>query len=381
MFNRNDTSGFRPCYRYGNNFLTIYSTGTHAHGFFVLNTVAGCDIRDNLSSLREDIGVCLQHDCLFPQLTVLEHVVFFSKIKGLYAKKSQEECVSAITTSIEDVALGEKLHSFAKDLSGGMKRKLSVAIAFCGDSKVIFLDEPTSGMDPFSRRFTWNVIRSYRENRCIVLTTHFMDEADILGDRIAIMAEGQLRCVGSSLFLKKAYGVGYNLTIIKRLNTNLEKKEDRQSEEEKEEENDTETRADLSNLESVVTGAVPSATVLSNAGSEISFQLPIRDSDKFVRMFEELDNLTSAQIIESYGVSITTLDEVFLKVARGERVSAEANAENVETDPVREQCSLDLDEGPQFQRHLRALFAKRAKNFKVSTRISQYCFFQCNHPI
>lgn len=64
-------------------------------------------------------------------------------------------------------------------------------------------DEPTSGMDPYSRRFTWNVIRQHREGRVIILVTHFMDEADLLGDRIAIMGDGKLRCCGSSLFLKK----------------------------------------------------------------------------------------------------------------------------------------------------------------------------------
>ena len=90
---------------------------------------------------------------------------------------SYEEAEKSVMTSIEDVALLEKRNTYSKNLSGGMKRKLSVAIAFCGDSKTVLLDEPTSGMDPFSRRFTWNVIRQYRENRCIVLTTHFMDEA------------------------------------------------------------------------------------------------------------------------------------------------------------------------------------------------------------
>ena len=101
--------------------------------------VAGYDIRTDLSLLRENIGVCLQHDCLFPQLTVEEHVVFFSTVKGLYTKKSKEECQKSVISAIEDVALLEKRQCFSKDLSGGMKRKLSVAIAFCGDSKVVFL--------------------------------------------------------------------------------------------------------------------------------------------------------------------------------------------------------------------------------------------------
>ena len=104
-----------------------------------------------------------------------EHIEFFSRLKGLYTKYPKDEVEAKILKCIEDVALLEKRNTLSKNLSGGMKRKLSLAIAFCGESKTVLLDEPTSGMDPFSRRFTWNVIRQYRQDRCIVLTTHFMD--------------------------------------------------------------------------------------------------------------------------------------------------------------------------------------------------------------
>jgi len=72
--------------------------------------------------------------------------------------------------------------------------------------QVVILDEPTSGMDPAARRETWDILQKYKEGRTIVLTTHFMDEADLLGDRIAIMAEGTVKCCGTSHFLKKRYG-------------------------------------------------------------------------------------------------------------------------------------------------------------------------------
>jgi ABC-type multidrug transport system ATPase subunit len=75
------------------------------------------------------------------------------------------------------------------------------------------LDEPTSGMDPTARRSIWDMLKKYKENRIIILTTHYMDEADVLGDRIAIMSQGQIKCVGSSLFLKNKFGVGYLLQI------------------------------------------------------------------------------------------------------------------------------------------------------------------------
>ena len=85
-------------------------------------TVAGYDTRTDLALLRENIGVCLQHDCLFPQLTVYEHIQFFSKVKGLYSQKTDEECKESIMKAIEDVALLEKRNSYSRDLSGGMKR-------------------------------------------------------------------------------------------------------------------------------------------------------------------------------------------------------------------------------------------------------------------
>ena len=133
--------------------------------------VAGYDVRSQMALVREKIGICLQHDCLFPLLTVREHIEFFGRLKGIYDSLPKKEADESVRTSIEDVALLDKRNTLSKDLSGGMKRKLSVAIAFCGNSKTVILDEPSSGMDPFSRRFVWNLIRQYRESRCIVLTT------------------------------------------------------------------------------------------------------------------------------------------------------------------------------------------------------------------
>ena len=109
-------------------------------------TVAGKDIRTEMQGIRQDIGICLQHNCLFPTLTVREHIQFFSRLKGLYSQFSKSEAEARVDQAIRDVALFEKRNTLSKKLSGGMKRKLSVAMAFCGGSKVVLLDEPTSGM-------------------------------------------------------------------------------------------------------------------------------------------------------------------------------------------------------------------------------------------
>ena len=100
------------------------------------------------------------------------------------------------SSNIAAVGLTEKREQFSCTLSGGMKRKLSIGIAVIGGSQVVFLDEPTSGMDPYSRRATWDIIKDCKAGRVMLFTTHFMDEADLLGDRIAIMSAGRLNCCG-----------------------------------------------------------------------------------------------------------------------------------------------------------------------------------------
>merc|ERR1711871_116384 len=193
------------------------------------------------------------------------------------------EIKDEVQRMIEAVGLTEKKNTASKLLSGGQKRKLSVSIAFIGGSPVVFLDEPTSGMDPYSRRFTWNIIRNHKEGRVIVLTTHFMDEADLLGDRIAIMGHGKLKCCGSSLFLKKVFGVGYSMTLEKKEAHNF----------------------NVSKVENLVKSHVHEAKLLSDAGKEISYQLPFNASHAFPKLFEAIDSRFSYLDIESYGISVT----------------------------------------------------------------------------
>ncbi|GLD96661.1 hypothetical protein PINS_up005344 [Pythium insidiosum] len=251
-------------------------------------TLYGRSIRNDFNELRQIMGICPQHDVLFNDMTVEEHLRLFGTMKRVPPHKLQAE----VDKMIQEVGLTEKRRVLSKNLSGGQKRKLSVAIAFIGDSKLVFLDEPTSGMDPYSRRFTWNLLQRNREDRVIVLTTHFMDEADILGDRIAIMADGQLCCAGSSLFLKNRYGAGYNLTLIKS------------------------PGCDVEAVSRFLRKYVSDSKCLSSYGSEIVFQLPSHASSLFPPLLESLDANMRSLGIQQYGISVTTLEEVFLRIAR-----------------------------------------------------------------
>ncbi|ETE57846.1 ATP-binding cassette sub-family A member 12, partial [Ophiophagus hannah] len=96
-----------------------------------------------------------------------------------------------------------------------MKRKLSISIALLGGSKVVILDEPTTGVDPCSRRGIWEIISKNRKGRTIILSTHHLDEAEVLSDRIAFLEHGGLKCCGSPFYLKETYGSGYHLTLTK----------------------------------------------------------------------------------------------------------------------------------------------------------------------
>eukprot|EP00947_MAST-08B_sp_MAST-8B-sp1_P005240 g5240.t1 len=133
-------------------------------------SVFGFNVNGNRASIRSYLGVCPQHDILWPDVTVFQHLQLFAVIKGVPPSRVTGECDKFIA----EVGLTEKRDVAAGTLSGGQRRKLSLAIALVGDSKVVVLDEPTSGMDPYSRRFTRDVIQKHREGRIVVLTTHFM---------------------------------------------------------------------------------------------------------------------------------------------------------------------------------------------------------------
>jgi ABC-2 type transport system ATP-binding protein len=147
-------------------------------------TLAGLDIRRQKSAVQQIIGVQFQATALFPELTVLETLQFF---RSLYPRGSDPRQL------LRDVALEEKAKARPQDLSGGQRQRLALALTLVNDPKVIFLDEPTAALDPQSRRMLWDIVLKLRDNgKTILITTHHMDEAQILCDRIAIMDAGQI---------------------------------------------------------------------------------------------------------------------------------------------------------------------------------------------
>merc|ERR1711865_424666 len=249
-------------------------------------SIAGKDLHTELPSIFSNIGVCPQFDVCWPELTIEEHLRFYARVKGVPRLKEDEE----INKLINDIGLidAHKKKSISKELSGGMRRRLSLAIALVGKPPVVFLDEPTTGLDPETKRNIWTLIDSFKKNRCVVLTTHSMDEADALCARIGIMSHGRLRCIGENLHLKSIYGSGYRIDV----------------------------RFEQGCVEDAIQfmkKMVPNATLDGghSGGETLEFQLPT-GSVKLSKVMRLLNGRPSSAGILDYGIRQTSLEEVFL---------------------------------------------------------------------
>ncbi|KAF5648374.1 ABC transporter [Fusarium sp. NRRL 52700] len=160
---------------------------------------------------RGGLGIAPQKNVLWDDLTVEEHIRIFNHLKSPNARATAQE----IEDLIRSVDLYKKRKAFAKTLSGGQKRKLQLGLMLTGGSAVCCVDEVSSGIDPLSRRKLWDIILAERGRRTMILTTHFLDEADLLADHIAILSKGTLRAEGSSVALKDNMGGGYRVHVPK----------------------------------------------------------------------------------------------------------------------------------------------------------------------
>jgi len=155
---------------------------------------------------RQEIGVCPQFDAM-DQLTVREHLMLYARVRGIVEPRKRVEGL------IKGVGLTEFADRMAEKLSGGNKRKLSLAIALIGDPKVVLLDEPSSGMDPLAKRNMWRTLEKFRHGRSILLTTHSMEEADALASRVGVIAKTLLD-IGTTQHLRDKHGQGFHIHVV-----------------------------------------------------------------------------------------------------------------------------------------------------------------------
>jgi len=175
-------------------------------------SLAGHSLINEIHACRRRIGFCPQFDALFELLTGREHLELYARIKGI----AEKDIKAQVEAKINEMGLVEYADRAAGTYSGGNKRKLSVAVAMIGEPSIVFLDEPSTGMDPVARRFMWEVISDIvtkREKCSLILTTHSMEECEALCTRIGIMVGGVLRCLGSAQRLRSRYGNGYQIEV------------------------------------------------------------------------------------------------------------------------------------------------------------------------
>ncbi|XP_021779653.2 ATP-binding cassette sub-family A member 12 [Papio anubis] len=276
--------------------------------------VYGKDIKTDLHTVRKNMGVCMQHDVLFSYLTTKEHLLLYGSIKVPHWTKKQLH--EEVKRTLKDTGLYSHRHKRVGTLSGGMKRKLSISIALIGGSRVVILDEPSTGVDPCSRRSIWDVISKNKTARTIILSTHHLDEAEVLSDRIAFLEQGGLRCCGSPFYLKEAFGDGYHLTLTKKKSPNL----------------NANAVCDTMAVTAMIQSHLPEAYLKEDIGGELVYVLPpfsTKVSGAYLSLLRALDNGMGDLNIGCYGISDTTVEEVFLNLTKDSQKSSAMSLEHL----------------------------------------------------
>ncbi|XP_078284172.1 uncharacterized protein LOC144609539 [Rhinoraja longicauda] len=287
-------------------------TGLHQPSSGVIY-VNGRNMNRDLSVIREELGVCLQHDVLFERLTVHEHLMLYGVIKA--PQWTKQKLLEEVNIVLDNAGIRQYQNKRVNTLSGGTKRKLSLAIAFIGGSSTVILDEPTSGVDPCSRRNIWDIILKYREGRTIIFTTHHLDEADILSDRIVILENGQLKCCGSPSYLKEVHGHGYSLVMSKKPSAK-----------------GSHESCDVGLVTSLVKEHIPEAFLKENAFGELTYVIPTaEDKTAYENLLHALDENMENLHLSSYSISNTTLEEVFMKLLQNETNSVQDHDQDIES--------------------------------------------------
>lgn len=236
-------------------------------------------------STRSLVGFCPQSDPLLDLMTGFETIWFFGRIRGM----PDEFLERRVKSLIQRVGLSAHAHKPCGTYSGGNKRKLSLAVALIGDPPVLFLDEPSTGMDPLARRNMWDVITEVSSDKSVILTTHSMEECEALCTRIGIMVSGRLHCLGSSQHLKSKYGVCYELEIRRCVTI------------------------DTIECFSIIKNTLESATLDEEHGS--FFRVKTSNDIDLSRAFRLLEQLKVDHKIVSYSVAQSTLEQIFIKFA------------------------------------------------------------------
>uniref|UniRef100_A0A7I4CAU7 ABC transporter domain-containing protein n=1 Tax=Physcomitrium patens TaxID=3218 RepID=A0A7I4CAU7_PHYPA len=250
--------------------------------------IHGMDIVTDMDRIYSCMGVCPQHDLLWGYLTGREHLLFYGRLKNLKGRELTDAVEKSLkSVNLFDKGVGDKQ---CRMYSGGMKRRLSVAISLIGNPKVVYMDEPSTGLDPESRNNLWNVVKQSKQDRAIILTTHSMEEAEALCDRLGIFVNGELQCIGNAKELTARYGCLYVLTI-------------------------TTPPEEEAEVVALAKSLSPNAHQIYGISGTQKFELPKTDV-RIASVFSAIEKAKNRLHIRAWGLADITLEDVFIKVAR-----------------------------------------------------------------
>jgi len=237
------------------------------------------------------IGFCPQFDILWPELNVQEHLIFLGMFKG----QSYSEAKRHAIILINDVDLEDDWNKLSVELSGGMKRRCSMAMSLVANPRIVFLDEPSTGLDPVKKRHFWKLIKKVTADKAVLLTTHLMEEAETLCQEIGIITHGKLRCIGSSVYLKSTFTEGLKLQLVMTHGSELH-------DETSERKLIKETKA-----------RIPDATFKSSFKGTIDFIIK-GSAERLGMIFNEVTKFEKVGDIQDWSLSVGSLEDVFLNV-------------------------------------------------------------------
>ena len=252
-------------------------------------SICGNDIVAGSAAALRCIGYCPQFDACLDLLTVEEHLYLYAGVRGI-SWRTRDVVVAGL---MKLCGLTEYAKTKSHELSGGNRRKLSVAMSLIGGPSVVFLDEPSAGMDPVARRGMWTAIQRAAKYCSVVLTTHHLEEVEALADIVAIMVRGYIRCIGDKVHLKNKFGSAFEVSV--RLSSTQYADE----------------------FVAFMKNEFPDAKMNEGDGRRFVYQLP-RDRG-FGDIFEVFQANRKALHITDYSVSQTSIEQVFLRVAEASK--------------------------------------------------------------
>ncbi|KAH8239246.1 hypothetical protein KR032_002288, partial [Drosophila birchii] len=267
------------------------------------------DNRDTRTGMNRSIlGLAPQHNALFRNMSVWQHTKFYSSLRrsawGLKFKNNSTDrylrCLDL--WNVRDIK--------SRNLTRPERKKLAVANAFAMNPRILLLDEPTEGLEPCERRRVWNLLRSEKRCRTIIMTTYHMDEADILADRVGILCNGMMIFNGSSVFLKNCYGRGYSLVCSQ----DIIYQEPR--------------------ITSLVSKYVPNAVASSESDCELAYSIPQSSCSGIPPLLHALESPAQCLTINTLQIGTTPIEDKYIKASKGNKNATSYRAECVECDFV-----------------------------------------------